>query len=267
MAGLLSSARVANEGFAEVTLSLARQVQDLQGLCLLLGRAGPFERAELARIGARVADAAAQLNDLEAELDAELSVANEAQALVKSLRAALVAGKKVTAFVKNNSAQEETEQTQEEDDDTSKKDAEGDVIDNKAAADLLPSTVIITPTLAQLQSVPQYMRGRLTYDKLEQACEAVTRALSFKYDTLATQRGKQGPGIFDMILAWRDQDCDQAGPNARFVTVEDIISHGRESDRGAPVLEVGTLKNALQVLRYLGVLRHVGNGGIARYVC
>jgi hypothetical protein len=112
------------------------------------------------------------------------------------------------------------------------------------------------------------MRGRLTHDKLEQACEAVTRALRFKYETLATPRGKQGVGVYEMVIAWRDQECDEIGRQGRFVTVEDIIAHGRGGEpRGATPLEVGALKSALQVLRFLGLLRLVGSGGVARYVC
>mmetsp|Transcript_12528 Transcript_12528/g.22330 ORF Transcript_12528/g.22330 Transcript_12528/m.22330 type:complete len:280 (-) Transcript_12528:441-1280(-) len=270
---ILSEARKANEAFNNETLALARQVSELQGLCMLCGSGSDNEMVEgLAAMADKARRVDRKLTQLENDIDHELETAETAHRLLQELKHEETRASELvriyeidtcpkpedsitqeeecadpTENASNNDGRDESdgaEETQEPlDHFASQKDADGNY-------------TIDTPGENRLNKVPKYMRGRLTLSKLEAACNAVNKALQFKQATMAIPRGKQSVAVRERIMEWRNQESDETR-GLFFVTIEDVISHKE--------VDINSLKSALQVLRFLGVLRLVNDGGIARY--
>mmetsp|Transcript_16212 Transcript_16212/g.45982 ORF Transcript_16212/g.45982 Transcript_16212/m.45982 type:complete len:280 (-) Transcript_16212:129-968(-) len=268
--GILGEARRANEAFNHLTLDLAQQVSELQGLCLLRPGDDPKERARTAtaldRLAARLLDSEEELIALEAQVQRDLAFADEAKALTASLRsherkAAQLCPKVIAPASpprpEGSGSRDDASAAATEDSppDLSHLEEAGGALDSAPTeADHVPR--VGCPTEAELELVPRYMRGRLALAKLQAAVDAVQRALEVKATTLALPRHKQSVAVREKVLSWCGQECDEAAGD-QFVTIEDIAEQKE--------VDMNTLKSALQVLRFTNHLRLINSGGVARY--
>ncbi|GBG24362.1 Spindle and kinetochore-associated protein 1 [Hondaea fermentalgiana] len=271
---LLGEARVASEAFEAVATRLAREVGELQALCLLAG--ADAQPAALQRLAGAVDGVEARLARLEDNVDAELELAEEAQALAAELAAQAERAEELRRTYKPDPAASENEGDRDEDhhlgadDDVDPQDDNGESEGEEGSAkgpEMCGTVVdaetgevqVSAPSKEQLAAVPKYMRGRLTVEKVEAAVSVVNAAFAYKRETLAIPRGKQSVSVRDQVLQWRDQELEETR-GVQFVSREDVFAQaGREG------VDLNVMKSALQVLRYNGALRLVSGGGCARY--
>lgn len=284
--GLLSEARVASEGFEALTSHLANHVSELQALCML-SHSGSSGKDAMTRVVRSVDVVEERLVELEAHVEEELSHVREAKALMLSLAAQNAQAEFLLEQLAPHVTEEERNQFQQglrEDAESAvsargPEDADGNGASecgdgdsdggaggesgNRAAAGVCVgedgALFIEAPTDAQLDKVPQYMKGRMTLEKLKVAVDVINATMLHKQTTLAIPRGKQSVAVRDQVLQWRDQEMDEAR-GLFFVTREDVFTQASKSR-----VDVASLKTALQVVRYLGWLRLVSGGGVYRF--
>jgi hypothetical protein len=83
-----------------------------------------------------------------------------------------------------------------------------------------------------------------------------SQALAYKQKTLAIPKSKRRLSIQDKVTEWRDQLSEDT-EGFYFVTIEDVIAQKS--------IDINSLKTALQVLRFLGTVKLISTGGVARY--
>eukprot|EP00042_Codosiga_hollandica_P025464 m.113836 g.113836 ORF g.113836 m.113836 type:complete len:246 (-) comp51880_c0_seq2:57-794(-) len=120
-----------------------------------------------------------------------------------------------------------------------------------------------TPVLAvvkvdEFESTPQYIRGRVSRDHVNDCIEAIHAAVAAKYKILAMQRSKLGAAVMKKYDAYKDAEADDTRGLCFFVD-EDLktLTEFKLDSAG---------RTCLHVLRHLGRLRENRSGGLVRFV-
>eukprot|EP01117_Protostelium_nocturnum_P009629 TRINITY_DN3439_c0_g1_i1.p1 TRINITY_DN3439_c0_g1~~TRINITY_DN3439_c0_g1_i1.p1 ORF type:complete len:279 (+),score=91.50 TRINITY_DN3439_c0_g1_i1:293-1129(+) len=101
----------------------------------------------------------------------------------------------------------------------------------------------------ELESVPKYMKGRITMEKVNQAIDDIQSVLSAKYKTLSQPIGKLSGESLAKFKTWRDEETKDT-KGVFFVTENDLKHTSVKND--------ATGKSILAVLRHLNRLRELG---------
>lgn len=287
---------MAAEAFTTMTAQLAREVSELQALCVLAG--SDARPAAMQRLASGVDEVEDRLLALEAAVEAELALTEDARALVTELAAQSeraeelkrCLAKSATSTIENSDENDVENDTYEhnvenastlgnlgpnsrsecgksryegsEEDLQEGDDFAGEEVDNGAGATVDPETgkvSVSAPSKDQLDAVPNYMRGRLTVEKVEAAVQVVNATFEYKRSTMLIPRGKQSVTVREQIMAWRDQELEETR-GLHFVSRDDIFAQAARDG-----IDLNIVKQALQVLRYTGALRHISGGGCARF--
>jgi len=261
--GLLREARAATEAFEQLTVGISREVADLQALCVLASVSGGSESATaLCKVAVRTDVVEEQIFGLESKMRDELKVLQEARDLTMLLRKQRRAFEDLCVEV----APESEPQADKEGDKDCQEIAPAPEEEVSAGQTVdTPSQegeedqIVKLPSQEQFARVPKYMRGRLTFEKLQEVIEVVKYSIQHKQQTIAIPRGQQSVAVRDQVMLWRDQETEET-KDRFFVTREDISAKANEKN-----LDVATLKTGLQVLRHVGSLTLISGGGFVRF--
>ena len=297
--GLLSEAHATNKAFSEITISLAKCVSDLQGLCLISlpeGGKGYKNRdsdetrksellSTLKSIARQVTVAEERITEYEKIISKECDAANQAVMAVRRLKhvdnlatkvvKGLVDNGKLeaTSLVSNVEHESILDDNNDEiegilpiDDERLDKDEEISVKPEKKGYSKTVREYITFLPQDKLDQVPRYMRGRLTFERFERACSMVQQAFVEKYTKLAIPRAKQSVQAREKILLWCEQETEEL-KDTPFVTIDDIISQRNSSDSShfQKDIDMSCIKCTMQVLRFHNKVSMLTSGGFVRY--
>lgn len=124
------------------------------------------------------------------------------------------------------------------------------------------SSLLVAPNEDDLESVPRYMRSRLTHAQLVETVNVFNESLQSKYKIMNMPRSQQGTRARQKFEEWRKQETFETQQEGlSFVTKEDVHDLAKKNN-----LDFNTVKISLQVLRYCGGLRLHGEGGVNRFI-
>eukprot|EP00871_Galdieria_phlegrea_P001707 jgi/Galph1/2537/GphlegSOOS_G1188.1 len=110
----------------------------------------------------------------------------------------------------------------------------------------------------ELNLVPQYLRGRLTTEKVNQVIDKLDTLYREKYALLSKPLRGLSSAEIDKVTEYRNQEIDQV-LNSYFLSDHDL--------KTCPLLKFdATTKNTLNVLRHLGRLKEVQSKGKRLYM-
>lgn len=113
-------------------------------------------------------------------------------------------------------------------------------------------------TMQEFNSIPQYMKGRVSYDQINAAVQSINAAVTFKYK-IVHQPGKS-LNTQSRRLHQRFKDQETKGTKGQFFIVEEDI-------REFTQMKVDKrFQGILNMLRHCQRLRELRGGGITRYV-
>lgn len=112
------------------------------------------------------------------------------------------------------------------------------------------------PSPAMFDAVPKYIKGRLSYEKLIEICEALSNALTQKYKILATKRSGMSEETLRKFKVFKDQECESTEGFKFLSTPEFKLLN--------IVLDAPT-KGTLGVLKHTNALKVDTVAGVSRY--
>jgi len=133
----------------------------------------------------------------------------------------------------------------------------------KVSAGLGPRKPLQPPPLTRLrleefEAVPQYMRGRLAYEKLQLAVDEIEVVLREKYALLSIPIGKMTEKMMKRYKAFKDQENNET--KGRFFFSDSDLRQCKHLRVDA------TGKAILTVLRHLGRIRNARGSGVTKYI-
>ncbi|XP_064609676.1 spindle and kinetochore-associated protein 1-like isoform X2 [Liolophura sinensis] len=112
-------------------------------------------------------------------------------------------------------------------------------------------------TVDEFQSVPKYMRGRITYDQMNNAVEELNKALSAKYKLLGQKRTKLNDANRKKWEVYKSQDIKES-TGYFFIVDADVKTYSNlKIDRA--------FSSLMTILRHCGRIKEIRGGGITRY--
>lgn len=116
---------------------------------------------------------------------------------------------------------------------------------------------LAVPTPADLENTPKYVRGRLTYEKLQQVCADLDKTLKSKYKILGMQTVKMSDATLTKYKLFKEGECNETD-GRYFVSTPELKIYGVKYD--------ATFKAALGVLKHNNVLYTESIKGLHRFV-
>ncbi|XP_077938081.1 SKA complex subunit 1-like [Gasterosteus aculeatus] len=113
-------------------------------------------------------------------------------------------------------------------------------------------------TMQEFESIPQYMKGRVSYDQLNAAVQSLNAAVSAKYKILHQSAKSLNNQTRKQRQRFKDQETKET--KGHFFVVEDDI---REFTR---MKADKRFQGILNMLRHSQRLRELRGGGVVRYV-
>ncbi|XP_015195754.1 spindle and kinetochore-associated protein 1 isoform X1 [Lepisosteus oculatus] len=113
-------------------------------------------------------------------------------------------------------------------------------------------------TLAEFESIPQYMKGRMTYDQLNGVIEEINKAVTSKYKILHQPLKSMSNASRKLYQRFKDEETK--GTKGLFFIVDTDIREFTSMNVGKRFMSM------LNVLRHCQRLRELRGGGVTRYV-
>lgn len=123
----------------------------------------------------------------------------------------------------------------------------------------------------EFETIPKYMRGRLTQDRINGGVELINRAAREKYAFLAQNPARLAPELRQKYYDLRDMEVEETA-GKYFVTETDMkstlgtMTKGNASTTGVIFKFDSTGRAILAIMRHLGRIKEVRGGGAVRYV-
>lgn len=133
------------------------------------------------------------------------------------------------------------------------------------------STLSEIPSIAaeEFETVPKYMRGRLTRERVNGGVEFLNRVLLDKYTFLRQNPAKLSPDQRQKYYDWKDCETEETAGKF-FVTETDLkAALAAKGSAGASVPSFkldSTGRAILAILRHCGRIREVRGSGMTRFV-
>ncbi|CAI9727069.1 and kinetochore-associated 1-like [Octopus vulgaris] len=112
-------------------------------------------------------------------------------------------------------------------------------------------------TVSQFDSIPKYMKGRVTYKQVNNAIEELTKCFEAKYSIMSLRRKavpEKKKHIYEMYKAQETSDTE----GVYFIVDNDMKEYSKL--RSDP-----TTRSILVMLRHVGRIREIRGGGLVRY--
>ncbi|XP_014780089.1 spindle and kinetochore-associated protein 1 [Octopus bimaculoides] len=112
-------------------------------------------------------------------------------------------------------------------------------------------------TVPQFDSIPKYMKGRITYKLVNNVIEELTKCFEAKYSIMSLKRKavpEKKKHIYEMYKAQETADTE----GVYFIVENDMKEYSKL--RNAP-----TTRSILVMLRHVGLIREIRGGGLVRY--
>lgn len=147
----------------------------------------------------------------------------------------------------------------------------------KVASTTNPGTIqapseIPAITLEEFETVPKYMRGRLTREKVNGGVEFLNRVILDKYTFLRQNPAKLPPDQRQKYYDWKDCETEETVGKV-FVTETDVkTALGAKGGPGGPGVPGTTFKldstgrAILAIMRHCGRIKEIRGNGMTRFV-
>ncbi|XP_071508378.1 SKA complex subunit 1-like [Diadema antillarum] len=120
-----------------------------------------------------------------------------------------------------------------------------------------PSPLMDYVTVPEFEAVPKYMKGRMTYNSINEIVDGFNRALESKYHLMKRPRSGLNDRDRKQYYKYKEQQNKHTA-GAYFVTEDDLKRLGK--------LKVdSSARAALTMLRHCGRMREIRGGGLTRY--
>lgn len=145
----------------------------------------------------------------------------------------------------------------------------------KASSTSNPPTIIHVPseipaiTLEEFETVPKYMRGRLTREKVNGGVEFLNRVLLDKYTFLRQNPTKLPPDQRQKYYDWKD--CEMEETLGKFFVTETDVKAALGAKGGTGMSSAtfkldSTGRAILAIMRHCGRIKEVRGNGMTRFV-
>lgn len=118
--------------------------------------------------------------------------------------------------------------------------------ESKSSSDI---PVISSVSQEELDAAPQYVKGRLTVEKIERVVESLNKIASAKYEILGKPYRDLNTIDKNTYQDFQESECDETG-GKQFLTDAEIKGFGK-------LRLDATAKSVINVLRHVGALKHV----------
>ncbi|KAK0047144.1 spindle and kinetochore-associated protein 1 [Biomphalaria pfeifferi] len=112
-------------------------------------------------------------------------------------------------------------------------------------------------TVQEFESVPKYMKGRLTYDKVNHTVELLDKAYTEKYKILSQKKATLNDMNRKRCENYRSQEIKET-KGVHFIVEKDI------TEFTSLKLDINA-RNILTILRHCGVIHEIRGGGHVRF--
>lgn len=114
-------------------------------------------------------------------------------------------------------------------------------------------------TVDEFKTIPKYMKGRLTYDKINSMIEKLDRAYVEKYKIRRLKKSTLNDMNKKRFEAYRLQETEET-KGLYFIVEQDIAEFSSLKVDNA-------LRNIFTILRHCGLISEMRGGGYTRFVC
>lgn len=120
---------------------------------------------------------------------------------------------------------------------------------SKCGTDEANIPTISSVSQEQLDAAPQYVKGRLTVNKIQGVVDSLNRIASAKYGILANSYRDLNSVDKNLYQDFKDSECDETA-DKQFLTEAEIKGFGK-------LRLDATAKSVINVLRHVGALKHL----------
>lgn len=114
----------------------------------------------------------------------------------------------------------------------------------------VPPNVVVRPVSKdELDAAPQYVRGRMTVDKIAAVATRLSEIATSKYTLIKRPNSSLTPTELSQCMEFQQSDCDEAVGH-RVLTDNDIKGFGNYRIDS-------TVKTAINIMRHVGILKEV----------
>lgn len=114
----------------------------------------------------------------------------------------------------------------------------------------MPPNVVVRPVSKdELDAAPQYVRGRMTVDKIAAVATRLSEIATAKYTLIRRPNSSLTPAELSQCMEFQQSDCDEAVGH-RVLTDNDIKGFGNYRIDS-------TVKTAINIMRHVGILKEV----------
>lgn len=137
------------------------------------------------------------------------------------------------------------------------------------SATLVSNTPSEIPAIApgEFETVPKYMRGRLTQERVNGGVEFLNRVLLDKYAFLRQNPAKLPPDQRQKYYDWKD--CETEETAGKFFVTETDLKAALGAKGGTPAATFkldSTGRAILAIMRHCGRIKEVRGSGMIRFV-